>query len=231
MMRPTTRLRLLSFLFCFAAGGKFLPGAAAESVRDTDVAIFAPRPKYPYEARRKQLTGSGIAELTVDLATGRVTNVVMIESTGHDVLDEETVSTFRRWRFKPGRISRVRTPINFVMPSGGEGAVVVQQKPMQDVLARFLGAGTLIQGKLPEYPGNFSWSDKQGAGVYELHVGKDGRVTQVKILKSSQDATFDRITVEALQKWRLRRGPLVIELPLGFTLTKDQCSVFIPKRH
>lgn len=78
-------------------------------------AIRAPRPEYPYEARRQRLTGSGVAILTVDPATGFVLHVGMSRSTGSPVLDHATVSGFRRWRFKPGTVSQVQTPITYTL--------------------------------------------------------------------------------------------------------------------
>ena len=79
------------------------------------VAISAPRPAYPYEARRARVTGSGVAIMTVDRSTGYVTSAVMAQSTGSPILDNAATSAFRRWRFQPGTVSRVRVPITFTM--------------------------------------------------------------------------------------------------------------------
>jgi len=79
------------------------------------VAVSAPRPEYPYEARRSKTTGSGVCVMTVDASSGSVTDATMAQSTGSPVLDNAATSAFRRWRFKPGTVSRVRTPITFTM--------------------------------------------------------------------------------------------------------------------
>jgi protein TonB len=79
------------------------------------VAVSAPRPEYPYEARRSRATGSGVCVMTVDPSTGAVTSAVMAQSTGNPILDNAATSAFRRWRFKPGTVSKVRTPITFTM--------------------------------------------------------------------------------------------------------------------
>lgn len=79
------------------------------------VAISAPRPEYPYEARRQRATGSGVCVMTVDISSGSVTSATMAVSTGNSVLDNAATSAFRRWRFKPGTVSKVRTPITFTM--------------------------------------------------------------------------------------------------------------------
>jgi len=77
------------------------------------MAISAPLPDYPYEARRRNLAGSGICVVTVDTATGTVTNASMVQSTGSPLLDKLTIQTFKSWRFKPGTVSEVRVPISY----------------------------------------------------------------------------------------------------------------------
>jgi TonB family protein len=99
---------------------------------------------------------------------------------------------------------------------------------MDEMLATFLGKGTVLNGPNPRYPLYPPWTDKQGDGKYELHVGKNGKVEDVKILKRSGDPTFDRVAVDTLRKWRLRRGPIVIELPLAFKLTPQTYDIWIP---
>lgn len=79
------------------------------------LALSAPRPEYPYEARRQRVTGSGVAVLTIDLATGYVVEVRVVRSTGHAVLDGATISGLRRWRFRPGTVSSVQTPITYTL--------------------------------------------------------------------------------------------------------------------
>ncbi len=78
-------------------------------------AMSAPRPDYPYQARSRHLTGSGIAIISVDPSTGFAADVTMEQSIGNPILDNSTVSAFRRWRFKPGSPSRVRIPITFLL--------------------------------------------------------------------------------------------------------------------
>ena len=77
------------------------------------MAVTAPLPDYPYEAKRRNLTGSGVCVVTVDSATGTVTNATMFQSTGSTMLDKLTVQTFKSWRFKPGTVSQVRVPISY----------------------------------------------------------------------------------------------------------------------
>lgn len=79
------------------------------------VALSAPRPEYPYEARRQKITGSGIVAMTVDPATGMVTEVSMWQSTGSPYLDNAAITGFRRWRFRPGTAFRIKSPITYTL--------------------------------------------------------------------------------------------------------------------
>lgn len=79
-------------------------------------AIYAPRPGYPYEARSRRIMGSGICVVTVDTASGRVTDATMVQSIGNSLLDDSALSAFRQWRFRPGAVApKVKIPITFTM--------------------------------------------------------------------------------------------------------------------
>jgi TonB family protein len=79
------------------------------------LAISAPRPEYPYEARRRKVTGDGIAIITVDPRSGNVVAVTMSKSTGNSYLDNAAVAGFKRWRFKRGTVSSVTCPVTFTL--------------------------------------------------------------------------------------------------------------------
>ena len=79
------------------------------------LAVSAPRPEYPYEARRQRITGEGVVAMTVDPVTGNVTSASMSKSTGSPFLDNAALTGFRRWRFKPGTVSSVQCPITFTL--------------------------------------------------------------------------------------------------------------------
>jgi TonB family protein len=77
------------------------------------MAISAPLPGYPYEARRAHVPGNGVCLITVDTTSGNVTSATMTKSTGNALLDKITTDTFGRWRFKPGTVSQVQVPITY----------------------------------------------------------------------------------------------------------------------
>ncbi len=76
-------------------------------------ALYAPRPDYPYEARRQNAIGSGLASLTIDPATGLVISARMVQSTGKSILDASALKAFARWKFRPGTASEITIPITF----------------------------------------------------------------------------------------------------------------------
>ncbi len=100
-----------------AAQQKFTPikAQAMTMSRAKALAINAPRPQYPYEARSRRITGSGVCVATVDPGSGNVTGASMTQSIGNSMLDDAALSAFRQWRFRPGTVSQVRIPITFTM--------------------------------------------------------------------------------------------------------------------
>jgi TonB family protein len=76
-------------------------------------AVSAPLPVYPYQAKRVHITGSGVCVMTVDTASGKVTDATMEQSTGNAILDKTATNAFQHWRFKPGTVSKVRVPITY----------------------------------------------------------------------------------------------------------------------
>src|SRR5213593_1793045 len=93
----------------------FVRGTAAPFGSVKALVMYAPRPVYPYEARRHRTTGSGTALLTVDPISGEVSAVRMSQSSGSVILDSATIEAFRRWRFKPGTVARVQVPITYLL--------------------------------------------------------------------------------------------------------------------
>jgi TonB family protein len=85
---------------------------AKDSKREKAFAVYAPPPQVPDIARAKRLAGSGLFLFHVR-RDGSVSRVDVLRSTGHRVLDTAVVSAFSKWRFKPGTVSEVRTPVNF----------------------------------------------------------------------------------------------------------------------
>jgi TonB family protein len=78
--------------------------------------------KYPYSAMVRHIQGTGLFRLNLDLNTGSVSTVTVIQSTGSPMLDNYTSDTLHRWRWKPGRWREVDLPMTFTIgshPSSG----------------------------------------------------------------------------------------------------------------
>ena len=92
-------------------GTSYSGTVAYSSARDF---VSAPRPVYPYEARRSKQTGSGRFVITFD-DSGSPTDVSAAQSTGSPILDQTSINTFMRWRCKPGTYHKVAVPITYTL--------------------------------------------------------------------------------------------------------------------
>ena len=79
-------------------------------------AIKKRRPDYPYELRARHVAGSGLFRITLDVTTGSVSKVAMIQSTGVPALDDSAMKTLRQWQWKPGKWKEIDVPITFMTP-------------------------------------------------------------------------------------------------------------------
>lgn len=89
-------------------------GATGPAPTGKAAMIFKPSISYPYEARRSKVTGSGVIVVSVSPG-GDVSDASMGQSTGSAILDNAATSAFRRARFKPGTVPRVKIPITFTL--------------------------------------------------------------------------------------------------------------------
>jgi TonB family protein len=83
------------------------------------MAIYAPRPKYPKDAQGRHPIGRGIVVMEIDRETGWVKSAKMEKSTGNKLLDDAAIQAFSHWRFRPGTVRRVHSPITFTTATMG----------------------------------------------------------------------------------------------------------------
>ena len=100
--RPQITVRLLAAVF----GALLLTTAGAYASPER---VPTPPPSHG----RVYGHGSGLVGIDVDFATGKVTAVRMIASTGHRDLDDAALKAFRKSKFKPRTVRHVRTPVTF----------------------------------------------------------------------------------------------------------------------
>lgn len=173
-------------------------------------AVYAPKPAYPYEARSKHLTGTGMVLLNVDPSNGNVTSAQLLKSTGHKILDDSALEAFRQWRFKPGSAYKVRIPINFTIRGFRE-------------YVRSVGHSLWLQNAthwfLPEYPREARDKGLTGKGVVVVKVDPaTGYVTSAWMLKSTGQEVLDNAALRAFRQWRFKpRSITTLEIPIQFT--------------
>jgi len=74
-----------------------------------------PRPEYPSRARRRHLQGTVILEVSVT-RDGRVDELRVKESSGHEILDRAALRAVKSWLFEPGRRGRERIAMSVLVP-------------------------------------------------------------------------------------------------------------------
>ena len=92
-------------------------------------AVFLPKPDYPYNERALHHEGVAIFRLDLDLKTGTVANVSMIQSSGFPKLDDVAFNTVKRWRWRPGRWKQIEVPVVFTMSPLRPGEPFVRHGP------------------------------------------------------------------------------------------------------
>lgn len=111
---PPVRRQIQKFMPFVKPKGNAIAGSLNLSSAKV-LAVNAPRPEYPYEARRQKVTGDGIVVMTIDPITGCVTGATLSKSTGSLFLDNAALTGFKRWRFRPGAVSSVTCPVTFTL--------------------------------------------------------------------------------------------------------------------
>ncbi len=98
--------------------------------------IRCDKPEYPAEARNRGLQGQARVAVDVD-ANGNVTNVRIINSSGHAELDEAAVRQARQWKFTPSAAGRqgIGAKVDFQL-EGSEYQQQRQRERQMEELAR-----------------------------------------------------------------------------------------------
>jgi len=103
---------VLLFAFLSVCSLHAQTGAPAARVQPPK-AIYTPQPVYRPEWAKQGLAGKGVALVTIDQQTGKVTGARMLQSTGNKQLDGAALEAYSQWRFQPGTGSQVKIPIEF----------------------------------------------------------------------------------------------------------------------
>jgi len=77
------------------------------------LAIYTPKPTYPFLALVKHEEGKGLFVLRINIKSGRVKEVIVARTTGHTRLDKAASEALRQWKFQPD----VLAPITKILPN------------------------------------------------------------------------------------------------------------------
>jgi TonB family protein len=118
-------------IICIALSIAMLTGTArAETPRiKQEMLLHWVRPQYPYEARSRQIQGSGLFLLSINTKTGLVTKVRKVQSTGSPILDNAFTAAVWYWGFKPNTPKELLVPITFTMRGNGTATLSGQPLP------------------------------------------------------------------------------------------------------
>src|SRR5947207_2012979 len=81
-----------------------------------DDAIKTVKPDYSYTDRARRNAGFGLYRVTLDLKTGSVSRVTVIQSTEVSTLDDSAVNALRQWLWKPGKWKEIDVTVAFISP-------------------------------------------------------------------------------------------------------------------
>jgi TonB family protein len=199
---------LVAFSASIALAEDLEPRRLSEEKART-LAVYAPKPPYPYEARKLGMTGVGAVIVSVDPSTGVVTAAQMERSMGHKLLDDAALTTFQGWRFRLGTVSKVRIPIRFTL-----GRFHVYVRPLGDTS----WLQNVTYWFLPDYPREAVVRGVIGSGVAILKIDpRTGSVKSASMLKSTGQEILDGAAVQAFRQWRFKSGTLTtLEIPIEF---------------
>jgi len=84
--------------------------------------LKTPLPNYPEVAVAQHKKGSGWFHLTIDPATGKVTEVKVLKSSGVKILDDSAAVAFMQWKAKPHLINHAILPAQFMGSAEATGS-------------------------------------------------------------------------------------------------------------
>jgi len=168
------------------------------------LAIDTAKPEYPYWSRSRHHVGRGLFILHVR-PDGTVRSVEVAKSTGYAELDDSGIAAFRRWRFRPNTVTKVKIPLTFTM---------------QGVARNTVSPGKGVNAPRPEYPLEARQQHLTGSGIVLMRVDtKTGRVISAEMEKSTGHKILDEAALRAFRLWHFKPGTdSVVRIPINYTM-------------
>jgi TonB family protein len=178
-------------------------------------------PNYPAEALQNHLAGKSLFEVRLR-ADGSVFDIKMLQSTGHRLLDEESIRTIRTWNFAyMGTCDRVRIPIIYSSrPQQGFKIVPDSDEPPVMTVEEADKKQLLLFAARPSYPYEARRAHVTGTGIFELRFDYNtGHLREIHVVKSTGADSLDGHAIGALKLWKAKpRSIHILRVPIGFTL-------------
>jgi len=149
---------------------------------------------------------TGTLKLAVKIGPdGKVTDVVVRRRSGVVSFDETVQASVSHWRFEPARVD-------------GEAVASSIELSLSPARSRTTPK--------PQYPSRAVDLNLEGVVRLAAVVGRDGSVTEVKVIESSGKGLLDRAAIAAVKKWTFhparvngRPAPCTVEIrPIRFQL-------------
>lgn len=182
-------------------------------------------PEYPVEALKARQQGVVILEATIG-SNGKVSDVKVLRSI--PALDGAAVGAVRQWEYEPTVIDEVAVPVIT--------SVAVEFKLTAPAPVRVGGsikAPTQTKRVNPPYPPDAQAAGVQGVVIMEATIGVDGKVTDVRVLRSIP--LLDQAALDAVRQWEYTPTvvngvtvPVVMTVTVNFTLTPAQPATATP---
>ena len=207
-------------LFCILAV-LILFGSNAQAAASGDW-LSAPKPNFPASALQKGLEGSVTLRLVLS-KDGSVTSARISKTSGDPVLDATARDAVLKWKMKS---SAVR-PLD--LTKGRQEIIEFRQEAMRSatyplgVAAGFTGEQRWkqwVHAPFPYYPMDARRLHHTGMVMVSATIGRDGRVIDVRVVKSSGHNDLDELAENAIRHWQAHKeyAGHHLEVPVNFTI-------------
>jgi TonB family protein len=182
-------------------------------------------PEYPVTALSSRVQGVVILDATIG-TDGRISNVRVTRSI--PPLDSAAVAAVRQWVYEPTRVNGVPVPVIVT--------VAVEFKLTAPQPVRVGGAikpPAQTKRVTPPYPPEAQAAGVQGIVIMEATIGVDGKVTDVRVLRSIP--LLDKAAMDAVRQFEYTPTvvngvavPVLMTVTVNFTLTPTAAQPQLP---
>ena len=173
-------------------------------------------PEYPVTALSSRVQGVVLLEVTIG-ADGKISDVRVTRSI--PLLDTAAVEAVRQWVYEPTVVNGVPHPVII--------GVAVEFKltaPQPIRVGGAIKAPTQTKRVTPPYPAEAQAAGAQGVVIMEATIGVDGKVTDVRVLRSIP--LLDQAAMDAVRQFEYTPTvidgvtvPVIMTVTINFTLT------------